>query len=58
MLSEIEVRALYEACLQVVESGLIEVTIDAHVVEAEQQAKAFAMVLGQPYRPLSRPKAP
>ena len=49
MLSEREVRILYESALSTVEKAMSQVTIDIHVVEAEQQAKAFALVLGEPY---------
>ncbi len=49
MLSEREVRILYESALNTVEKAMSQVTIDVHVVEAEQQAKAFALVLGESY---------
>ena len=49
MLSEREVRILYESALNTVEKAMDAVTIDVHVVEAEQQAKAFALVLGESY---------
>lgn len=49
MLTEREVRILYESALNTVEKAMNQVTIDVHVTEAEQQARAFALVLGQPY---------
>jgi len=49
MLSEKAVRKLYDSARGVVERAMNEVTIDAIVVEAEQQARAFASVLGEKY---------
>ena len=49
MLSEREVRILYESALNTVEKAVDAVTIDVHVVEAELQARAFALVLEEPY---------
>ena len=49
MLNEREVRLLYEAAQGVVEQAMTQVTIDVHVVEAEQQCKTFALVLGEKY---------
>ena len=49
MLSEREVRILYESALNTVEKAMNAVTIDVHVVEAELQARAFALVLDEPY---------
>ena len=49
MLSEREVRILYETAQATVVAGLDQVTIDAHVVEAEQHCKAFAAVLEEEY---------
>lgn len=49
MLSEESVRKLYESCKRTVELAMGEVTIDAHAVEAEQQARAYAAVLGIRY---------
>ena len=49
MLSEREVRILYESALNTVEKAMNEVTIDVHMVEAEQQARAFALVLEESY---------
>jgi len=54
MLTEESVRKLYEACKLTVELAMGEVTIDASVVEAEQQARAFAAVLGEKYTPPKR----
>ena len=49
MLAETQVRTLYETAKSVVLRAMDEVTIDAHVTEAEQQAKAYAIVLGEKY---------
>ena len=49
MLSEREIRILYELAPNTVEKAMSQVTIDVHVVEAEQQAKVFALVLGESY---------
>jgi len=49
MLSEDKIRKLYESALTTVRQAMAEVTIDAHVVEAEQQAKILAVVLGERY---------
>lgn len=49
MLSEKEIRRLYENAKLTVKHAMTEVTIDAHVVEAEQQCKTFALVLGEKY---------
>lgn len=49
MLTEPQVRKLYESARSTVERARHEITIDAHVVEAEQQAKAYAAVLGEKY---------
>jgi len=54
MLTEKEVRNLYDKALSTVIRAMAEVTIDAHVVEAEQQAKAFALVLQEKYTPPKR----
>jgi hypothetical protein len=56
MLSEREVRILYESALNTVEKAMDAVTIDVHVVEAELQAKAFALVLEEPYNAPKRPR--
>jgi len=47
--TEAEVRKLYDTCRATVERAMHEVTIDALVVEAEQQARAYAAVLGEKY---------
>lgn len=49
MLTEREIRILYNSARQVVEQAMQQVTIDVHVVEAEQQCKAFALVLEEKY---------
>jgi hypothetical protein len=49
MLSEREVRILYETAQATVVMGLTEVTIDVHTVEAEQHCKALAKVLEEEY---------
>lgn len=49
MLSEQEVRRLYESAQQTVENAMAQVTIDVHVVEAEQHCRAYAAVLGENY---------
>ena len=49
MLTEPEIRALYDGAQRVVASAMTEVTIDAHVVEAEQHCRAFAAVLEEKY---------
>lgn len=54
MLDETQVRRLYESCKLTVELAMHEVTIDASVVEAEQQARAYAAVLGEKYTPPKR----
>jgi len=54
MLTESAVRKLYESCKLTVELAMGEVTIDAIVVEAEQQARAYASVLGEKYAPPKR----
>ena len=54
LLSEKEVRELYISAREVVQAGLAEVTIDAHVVEAEQHCQAYARVLGEKYVPPQR----
>lgn len=54
MLSEREVQILYDSARGVVAAASAEVTIDRHVAEAEEHAKAYARVLGIPYDPPKR----
>lgn len=54
MLSEEQIRRLYASARATVAQGMTEVTIDAHVVEAEQQARAYAAVLEEKYIPPRR----
>ena len=49
MLTEREIRILYNSARNVVEQAMTQVTIDVHAVEAEQQCKTFALVLGEEY---------
>lgn len=49
MLNERDVRILYKTALEVVERAMTQVTIDVHVVEAEQHCKILAAVLEEPY---------
>ena len=49
MLNERDIRILYKMALEVVERAMTQVTIDVHVVEAEQQCKAYAKVLEETY---------
>ena len=49
MLTEKEVRLLYEGLQKVVEHAMQHVTIDVHVVEAEQHCRAYAKVLQELY---------
>ena len=51
MLTEREVQILYDYARGVVADASAEVTIDRHVAEAEEHAKAYARVLGIPYDP-------
>ena len=51
MLSEREVQILYDSARGVVVAASAEVTIDRHIAEAEEHAKAYARVLGIPYDP-------
>ena len=51
MLTEREVRILYDSARGVVVAASSEVTIDRHVAEAEEHAKAYARVSGVPYDP-------
>jgi len=57
MLEEKQVRKLYESALDTVRQAMAEVTIDAHIVEAEQQAKILAVVLGERYEAPKRSTA-
>lgn len=54
MLSEREVQILYDSARGIVADAAAEVTIDRHVAEAEEHAKAYARVLGIPYGPPKR----
>ena len=49
MLNEKEVRILYDSAYKVIVQAMTQVTIDAHIVEAEQQCKAYALVLEEKY---------
>lgn len=49
MLTEREVKILYDTACGVVIDALNEVTLDRHVAEAEIQAQAYAKVLGLKY---------
>ena len=49
MLSEHEIKILYEMSRGIVHDAANEVTLDRHVAEAEIQAQAYAKVLGIKY---------
>ena len=49
MLTEKEVRILYQTAREVVERAMTQVTIDVHVVEAEQHCKILAAILEEPF---------
>lgn len=49
MLTEREIRILFNSARQVVEQAMQQVTIDVLAVEAEQQCKAFALILEEEY---------
>ena len=49
ILTEREIRILYDSARNVVEQAMTQVTIDVHVVEAEQHCKTYAIVLGEKY---------
>ena len=51
MLTEREVRILYDTARGAVEDAMAEVTIDRHVSEAEIEAWVLARVLGIKYDP-------
>lgn len=51
MLTEREVRILYEMANGTVEDAMNEVTIDRHITEAEIEARTYARVLGFKYEP-------
>jgi len=49
MLNEKEVLFLYNEAQDVVRNAMSQVTIDVHVIEAEQHCKAYAKILEIPY---------
>jgi hypothetical protein len=54
MLTEREVKILYDTARGTVEDAMNEVTIDRHVSEAEIEAQTLARVLGTRYDPSVR----